>query len=100
MAAKFTVIDDEIKISFEYQADATKVQDIVGACAEYLFEHGYGDHGTEEEPIVFEDLNNNQKLSLLDKHIRDVILNLANTHKSLKAQDLARETEEQNKFDL
>ena len=99
MSASFEVVGSELKITFEYQADTVKVQEIVYNCAEYLFNHG-GDHGTEEEPIVFEDLNNNQKLSLLDKHIRDVILNLANTHKSIKAQDLARETEEQNKFDL
>jgi len=95
MTSKFTISGDQTTITFEYQADTAKIQEIVYNCAEYLFNHG---GGTEE--VTFEDLNNQEKLNLLDKHIKDVILNLANTHKSIKAQDLARETEEQNKFDL
>ena len=72
MTAKFTVIGTDIKVSFEYTAKLAMVQSIVGACAEYLFEHGYGDHGTEEVPIQFGSLTNQQKLDIVDAHIRRV----------------------------
>lgn len=37
MSATFKVIGTDIKIIFEYTAEATKVQTIVGECAEHLW---------------------------------------------------------------
>jgi len=39
---------------------------------------------------LFDSLTNQQKLNLVDVYVRDVIMNAANTNKSLKAQELAR----------
>ena len=94
MISKFTVTGSTTKISFEATAPTTTIQSIVGSASEYLFEHGYGDHGTEEAPILFASLTNQQKLDLVGKHLKQVILDLANTHKSVKAQEAARAVEE------
>ena len=100
MTSKFTVSGTDTKITFEWTALTEKIISIVGDCAEYLWEHGYGDKGTEEAPIVFDDLNNNQKLALVEKHLKDVIINASNTFKSIKAQDAARDAEELSKYEL
>ena len=100
MTSKFTISGTDTKITFEWTALTAKIVSIVGDCAEYLWEHGYGDKGSEEEPIVFADLNNNQKLQLVEAHLRDVIINASNTFKSNKAQTLAREAEEAAKYEL
>ena len=100
MTSKFTVIGTETKITFEWTALTEKIVSIVGDCAEYLWNHGYGNHGTEEAPILFDDLNNNQKLALVEAHLKDVIINASNTFKSIKAQDAARDAEELNKYEL
>ena len=100
MASKFTISGTETKITFEWTALTEKISSIVGDCAEYLFNHGYGDHGTEEEPIIFADLNNAQKLQLVEAHLKDVIINASNTFKSNKAQTIAREAEEATEYEL
>ena len=100
MSSKFTVIGQETKITFEWTALTAKIQSIVGDCAEYLWNHSYGNHGTTEAPILFTDLSNNQKLALVEAHLRDVIINASNTNKSIKAQDAARDAEELNKYEL
>jgi hypothetical protein len=100
MTSKFTISGDQTTITFSWTAPTEKIVSIVGDCSEYLFDHGYGDHGTEEEQIVFADLNNNQKLQLVEAHLKDVIINASNTFKSIKAQDAARDAEELNKYEL
>ena len=100
MTSKFTVIGTDTKITFEWTALTAKIQSIVGDCAEYLWNLGYGNHGTEEAPIVFDDLNNNQKLKLVEEHLKDVQVNAANTHKSIEAQEVARDAEELTKYEL
>ena len=100
MSSKFTTIGTKTKITFEYEHDTAMIVSVVDDCAEYLWEHGYGDKGTEEAPIVFDDLNNNQKLALVEAHLKDVIINAANTHKSIEAQEAARDAEELTKHQL
>lgn len=98
--AKFTVNGSDTKITFEFTAPTNVIQSIVGGAAEYLWEHGIGDHGTEESPVLFADLTNQNKLDLVNQHIKDVIINCANTQKSVKAQETARIAEEQSKLSL
>ena len=100
MTSKFTVSGTDTKITFEWTALTEKIVSIVSDCAEYLWNHGYGNHGTEEAPILFDDLNNNQKLALVEAHLKDVIINASNTFKSIKAQDAARDAEELAKYEL
>ena len=100
MTSKFTVIGTETKITFEWTKPTTIIQLIVGDCAEYLWNHGYGNHGTTEAPILYSSLSNNQKLALVEAHLKDVIINASNTFKSIKAQDAVRDAEELAKYEL
>lgn len=100
MASSFTVNGSNTTITFAYTKDTTTIQSIIGNAAEYLWNHGYGDHGTEAAPILFSSLTNNQKLALVEDHIKDVVVDAANTFKSVKAQDEAKAAEEANKFVL
>ena len=95
MSSKFTVIGTETKITFEWTALTAKIQSIVGDCAEYLWNHGYGN-----QDVLFTNLTNNQKLALVEAHLKDVIINASNTNKSIKAQDAARDAEELAKYEL
>ena len=69
---------------------------VVEAASEYLFEHE-GDHGDEENPIVFKDLSQDEKLALVIAHQKRVIVDLANTWKSNQAQRAARANEADKK---
>lgn len=100
MISKFTISGQQTEISFKASALTTLIQSIVGSASEYLFNHGYGDHGTEEVPIVFDDLSNQQKLDLVSAHVKRVIIDCANTHNSVQAQEAARIAEEENKLSL
>jgi hypothetical protein len=100
MPSSFTVTGSDTKITFDYTAPTATIQSVVGDAAEYLWDKGAGDHGLEEEPILFTDLTNDQKLTLVEDHIKDVIINAANIFKSLKAQEVARTAEEDSKYSL
>ena len=82
--------DGKVTVSFIYTADATLVVDVLSACAEHLWK--------EEEP--FDKATNSQKLAVVDEYVKNVLIDLANSHKVNKAQRLAREAEEASKFSL
>jgi hypothetical protein len=100
MTGKFTVSGSNTNIIFTYTAPTAYIQNVVGACAEYLWNTGYGNHGTPESPILYTSLTNQEKLNLVDEHLRRVVLGCANTFKSVKAQELSMATEEANKYNL
>ena len=100
MTSKFTVSGTDTTITFSWTAKTTLITSIVGDCSEYLWNHSYGDHGTTEVPILYSSLSNNQKLALVEAHLKDVIINASNTFKSNKAQTIAREAEEAAKYEL
>ena len=77
MTAKFTVDGSNLIISFQYTAPVVRATEVAMSAAHYLWEHGYGDHGTDEDPILFDDLTNQDKLNLLDKHVLRVIMDIA-----------------------
>jgi len=100
MAGTFVVNGPNITIKFEYITLTANAISIVGDCAHYLWDVGYGNHGTIEEPILFEDLTNQQKLNIVDAHIKRVMIDASNTYKSVVAQEAAREAEAANEYDL
>jgi len=101
MAGTFEVSGANTIIRFEYEASTAMLQKVVGDAAEYLFDHGKGDHGDEENPIVFADLTNQDKLDLIDEyHIRQGTLNMAKTFKSNRDQTIARELAAQEEYNL
>lgn len=100
MASSFTVNGANTKVTFEYTAPTATIQNIIGGGAEYLWDHGFGDHGTPETPVLFSSLTNNQKLDIVEDHLKKVMLDLANTQKSIKAQELARQTEAESEYSI
>ena len=79
-------------------AGADKTQRRIDLASEYLWNAGYGDHGTEEAPILFSDLTRKQRLDLVAAHLENVINDAARTFKSQQAQDEAR-TDADTDFD-
>ncbi len=77
----------ETTVNFDYTATTAKIVAVIGDTAEALFDRGRGDHGTEEEPIVFGDLSNQDKLDIVDEYVKDVIVNMANQKLLDKAKD-------------
>ena len=100
MAGKFTVSGTDTTITFTYTAPTAQIQAIVNDAAQYYWNIGMGNHGTQEEPILFTSLTNQQKLNLLDQQTKQVHLDAANTQKSVKAQETARVAEEATKHTL
>ncbi len=66
---------------------------VVNAAGEELFVRGQGDHGSEEEPRVVGDLDNAEKLALVEAHQKTVIANLANARKLNVAVDTVKAEE-------
>ena len=89
MAGSFEISGSNIIVHFEYTAPTVLVQSIVGDAAEALYK------GNE-----FESLTNQEKLDLVDDYVKMAVINIANTHKSIKAQVAAKELEAQNEYSL
>ena len=71
-------------------AGVDKTQRRVDMAAEYLWNCGYGDHGTFKAPILFSSLTKKQRLELVASHLERVINDAARSFKSNQAQDTAR----------
>lgn len=92
MSASFEVSGNNTKIIFEYETTTEIMQDIVKDASHYLWK--------KVEGSSFEDLSNQEKLDLVDEHVKLVIKNLANTYKSIKAQEFARELESEDEYEI
>ena len=100
MPAEFIVDDGNTTIRLEFTTTTEEVQRVVGNAAHYLWDLGKGDHGSEESPIVFDDLTNQDKLNIVAVQVRQEIKDKADTYKSVAAQTLARETEAESPHTL
>ncbi len=87
MAATTKVTDGMATVAFSYTATTAKIVEVLSDASEALFDRGLGDHGTKEAPIVFADLSNQDKMDLVDKYLKDVIVNMANDFKLKSAKD-------------
>ena len=90
MTAKFVVDGSNLIINFQYTAPVVRATEVAVSAAHYLWEHGYGDHGTDEEPITFDDISNQEKLNLLDKHVLRVIMDIAQDYHVNARQEAER----------
>ena len=80
MSGSFEVDSGQITITFEYVVDLAKGQQTVDDAAHSLWDRGAGDHGDEENPIVFDDLSNQQKLDLVDAYVKQKVLGVASRY--------------------
>ena len=97
MAGTFEVDGTDVTVKFEYTAKLELVQSVIDSAAKYL----WVEEIIEDKVInPFGEATNQEKLDIVDGHVKRVVLDLANTFKSKEAQRIARETEESNKYDL
>lgn len=96
--ASFTVNGTDTTVKFEYTAPTAKVQEIVGAVSENLWQEETNEKGVVTNP--FAEATNAQKLAVVDKHIKRVLVDMANSYLSNKSQQEARETAEASKLEL
>ena len=89
MTAIFKVDGTKVTVSFSYKAEIELVQEVVNACAEYLWVEELDEN--EEVINPYEDASNQDKLDIVDAHIKSVLLNMADSFRSNQAQKLARE---------
>lgn len=90
MAGTRTVSGSNVTYDFKWTAATTRLDAIADAAAHWIFDHGAGDHGTIEAPILYASLSAAQKLALLDAHLARVITDAATAYKSQADQDAAR----------
>lgn len=87
MTGSFVVSGENTTVRFEYTAQTVKIQEVISDSAERLFDRGFGDHGTEEEPRLFSDQSNQEKLDLVDAYVKKVIVNMANDQRLSAARE-------------
>ncbi len=98
MDSKFTVSGDKTKVTFEKEADTDMMQEIIGNCADHLWKEKEDDDGVVTNS--FSEATNQEKLDIVGKHVQDVLLNMANSNKSIKAQRAARDAAAGSEFEL
>lgn len=70
--ATFSASNGNTTLKLEFTFPTATMLKYATAWAKYGWNHGYGDHGTEEEPIEFTDLTNQQKIDLILERVFDL----------------------------
>ena len=77
-------------VTFTYSTTAAKTLKILDAAAHYLFnQQGVG--VSESSKVVYADLTNQQKLDLVDKAVRELLMNLARAYNVTTQMDAAKQ---------
>ena len=92
MPASFSVNGSNTTITFTITASTVNIQAVLGIVCLYLWNDGYGDHGTFENPIQFSSLTNQQKLDMFYAYIVHSI-------KSILLLDAREKSKVQNQLD-
>ena len=69
MPASFSVNGSNTTITITITGSTVNIQNIFGIVTQYLWNDGYGDHGTAFEPILFSSLSNQQKLDIFYNYV-------------------------------
>ena len=103
MAGTFEVSNGKTTVKFQWTALTAKIQDSIEKKAKELWFQGFGDHGSSEDAIVWDDLSNQDKLDLVNDCIERVILGDARDKYVKEQLSTAKETaqvEAEEKFSL
>jgi len=76
MPASFTVNGSNTTITITITSSTANIQTILGIVTQYLWNDGYGDHGTLDAPIQYSSLTNQQKLDIFFNYIIRSIKNI------------------------
>ena len=98
MPARFTVDEENLVIEMSWVGEIANIQRVVYDAANYLFEHGRGNHGTEDAPREFGDITDQERLDLVYNHFTEVAVNAADTWVATEAQRIARENAEKHEL--
>lgn len=91
MAASFRLNGDgTVTVTFAYTAVTVKAQETVNQAAAHVY-HVYPILDESGEIVPFENLTNQQKLNILDRHILRVILDAARANLVNEATEAARQ---------
>ena len=69
MPATFTVNGSNTTITITITSTTVNIQAIFGIVCQYLWNDGYGDHGTLDAPVLFSSLTNQQKLDIFYNYV-------------------------------
>ena len=94
MAVTYTANGGITTVKHEFKGATTKLKKAYNSASHYLFDHGKGDHGTEESPIVFDDLTDQDKADIVHAHLMQVVKDAAKTYLITNAKDTAHTTGE------
>ena len=77
-------------LTYTKTAPSDKILNVLDDAVHYLFNHGYGDNGTEEEPRTYADQTTAEKTTMLDQHLTRVIREAAEAFHVNDAIEVAR----------
>jgi hypothetical protein len=89
-----TINNGTTTLELSHTATTAKMNWHAVRAAHELWDRGFGDHGTAENPIVWGDLTDQDKLDLLGNHALKVWRDLAVHYHIQNSMDDARETAE------
>ena len=92
MALTRTISNGNATYTFKYTATTTIIDKKADQAAHYLFDMGYGDHGTEEVPKTYDMLTAAEKRTILDKHVLQVILDASKAYRVNADMDVSRQS--------
>ena len=93
MALTRTISNGNATYTFKYTAITAIIDKKADQAAHYLFDAGYGDHGTEEVPKTYDMLTATEKRAILDKHVLQVILDASKAYRVNADMDVSRQSE-------
>ncbi len=93
MTATITVANGNSILNAVWKAAIPKMQMTIEHFAHGLWDRGRGDHGTEEEPIAWEDLNNQDKINIWFDYVTMMTLNDARAYGEKAAKEVANDIE-------
>lgn len=86
-----TPVAGQTRYRFDYSATTAIIDKKADQAAHYLFDIGYGNHGTPEAPRTYADQTAAEKLVILDKHVLSVILDASKSYKANADANTARD---------
>jgi len=93
MGASFSVNGQNTTITITVTSSTANIQTIFGIVSLYLWNDGYGDHGTPDSPIMYSSLTNQQKLDIFFNYVVRSI-------KSILLLDAREKSKVQNQLDI
>ncbi len=81
MAITVNINNGDLTLTLQYVADTTKAQKVLTNAAQFMYiNKGRYQQYEDEDLILFDDLTNQQRLSIIDNMVKDYILHRARSY--------------------